>query len=260
MDIDLQNDSKKRGRFIELLQTKLVERCQMNPSYSLRSFAKSLGVDSSSLSKILSGKRSLSPNMYLKLAGKLDLSPTEFKLYNPFNHSQSDSDRFNAIEPEVFEIIADWVHFAILELTHLDNFRPNIKWIAKKLSVQELHVKLAVGRLLKLNLLKIEESGNWIDVSDTLTTTNSPFTNSAFKKLQRGILDQAHKALNEVEFEQRDQSSMTMAVDSHQLQKAKEIIKKFRREICELMQATPKRNAVYQLSVSLFPITEKEKD
>ena len=52
--------------FKTYLQEEFVRRCRNNKAYSLRSFARQLSINHSSLSRILSGKRALSENMIQK--------------------------------------------------------------------------------------------------------------------------------------------------------------------------------------------------
>ena len=59
------------------LQSELMRRCHDNPKYSLRAFAASLKLSPSFLSKVLSGKRSLTLKTANKILPSLDLSPQE---------------------------------------------------------------------------------------------------------------------------------------------------------------------------------------
>ncbi|MBI1861191.1 MAG: helix-turn-helix domain-containing protein, partial [Deltaproteobacteria bacterium] len=59
------------------LQTIFHERCRRNPAYSLRSFARSLGVSHPSLSQILSGKRPLTQKSAFVIANRLALPPNQ---------------------------------------------------------------------------------------------------------------------------------------------------------------------------------------
>ncbi|MGE3975681.1 MAG: DUF4423 domain-containing protein, partial [Bdellovibrionales bacterium] len=69
----------------------------------------------------------------------------------------------------------------------------------------------------------------------------------------------AIQALETVPMSQRDQSSMTMAIDTSLMDAAKEKIKNFRRELCDFFQKENNpRNAVYQLTISLCPLTKIE--
>ena len=63
------------NNFRTCLQNELINRCEKNPNYSLRAFAKSLDIGPSALSQIVRGKRKLTKKMTLRLADRLDISP-----------------------------------------------------------------------------------------------------------------------------------------------------------------------------------------
>src|SRR5690242_4562906 len=67
--------------FRSLLQQELIERCRKNPSYSLRSFARALGVQAPTLSHLLRGKRPLTPKQIRKLGQALALSPGDIERF-----------------------------------------------------------------------------------------------------------------------------------------------------------------------------------
>lgn len=91
------------------------------------------------------------------------------------------------------------------------------------------------------------------------TTVNHPQSTVALRKMQRQILEMAINAMENVPIEYRDQSTITMGLDDSQMPEAKERIKQFRREICKTLQKTKKRNSVYQFTISLYPVTNREK-
>src|SRR4051812_37048819 len=63
------------------IQKKINERLNeaklKNPSFSIRAFAKRLGVSPTTLSLLLSGRRRISPKLAASLVDRLDLSPAE---------------------------------------------------------------------------------------------------------------------------------------------------------------------------------------
>ena len=59
--------------------------------------------------------------------------------------------------------------------------------------------------------------------------------------------------------ELRDQSSMTFAMNTKQLNEVKKRIKNFRRGLCAFLQKTKDRDAVYQLGISFYPVTNIKK-
>src|SRR5690606_24554445 len=120
----------------------------------------------------------------------------------------------------------------------------------KRLGVSPTEVRLAVQRLQSIDMLEITEDGQWLDRAGDVTTVGNEFTHLALQKFQRQILEKAVDAL-QTDYEKRDQSSMTMAIDTSQLPKAKALIKNFRRDLCALLQETKHKDQVYHLAVSL---------
>ena len=140
----------------------------------------------------------------------------------------------------------------------LDEFQSDIRWIANTLNLPFGVALGAVERLKRLGLLTVDDGGHLVCARSNTTTTFRG-THEALRHLQREILQQAQTALEEVPIEKRDQSSITMAIDSSRLPEAKEKIKRFRRELMEFLEGGETKDAVFQLSVSLFPVSQQKK-
>lgn len=242
------------------LQQELVRRCRENRNYSLRAFARHLNLEPSFLSKLLRGERNITVPMFQKLADRLLLEPQTHREFvksiearAPRRGPKPEADLFE-LSADQFQVIADWYHYAILELLLLESFQPDPRWVARALDISPAEVNAALERLERVGLLARDESG-WKSVNENNTTTGSAFTTVAFRKLQRSVLEKAIAALETVPLEKRDQSSITMAIDSRKLPEAKKRIQKFRRELMQFLQSEGKADQVYHLSVSLYPVT-----
>ena len=91
--------SKKQLFHLQYLTTEYIQRMQKNPHYSLRSFARDLGVPASWLSEFLSSKKGMSLENAKKICQALSLSPTDsdqFTLSVRAHHSRSPQDRKTA--------------------------------------------------------------------------------------------------------------------------------------------------------------------
>lgn len=238
--------------FQNYLRNELTQRCRSNTAYSLRAFARDLEVEPSALSKILNGKRTITAEMKERFGRKLNLSREQLRALNCAGATVDPT--YKSLAEDSFKIISDWHHFAILELTKVEGFRPDTAWIAKSLGLPKAEASEAINRLKRIGFLN-ESEGQLKDTSGDVTTVDHQFTNVAFKNLQRQVLHQAMQALDNTALDQRDQSSMTMAIDSTKLPQAKTMIKKFRRDLSAFLENGKQRDAVYQLSVSLFPMT-----
>lgn len=230
------------------LTVEFARRCDKNPRYSLRGFANSINVDSSYLSKIMNGKRNLSGISLQRFAEKLEFSPALSEACS----TQMSKSSFTSLDIDKFRIISDWHHYAILEMTKLDHFQADAKWIAAYLGISHTEALSAIQRLQDCKLLEIASDGKWMILNNT--TTKHKFSDVAFKQLQKQILEQSIQALFAVPIQDRDQSSITMCVDKRRLERAKLKLKKFRRELMVYLEGGAKKDAVYQLSLSLFPI------
>ncbi|MBT3982532.1 MAG: TIGR02147 family protein [Bacteriovoracaceae bacterium] len=260
---DIQKDEKNPSDLRIYLQQELLRRCRINPNYSLRAFARSAGINHSTLSQIIRGKRPLTEKSILKLCKGLNFGPEETSGYIEGFRETTGKDvnqkNYHQLTIDAFQVISDWYHWAILELIKVQEFQASSKWISKVLGISINEVNVAIERLKRLEILEVDENGKWNDHSDGFTTIiDKEFTNIALKKYQKQLLEKAANAMDDTDRDQRDQSSMTMAVNVEKMPEAKKIIKKFRRDLCDLLE-DGNRQEVYQLVVSLFPLGNVKK-
>lgn len=238
--------------FRTYLRAELIERCKSNPSYSLRAFARDLQIEPSALSKIINGKRGVSPDMRVRLGKRLKLTHNQIEAL-ALNVPQVGT--YQTIAEDTFRSISDWSHFAILELTKVHGFSSRPSWIARRLGITTAHARDAIARLMRLGFLS-DDKGTLKDVSGEITTTGNEFTSIALRNLQKQILRKAIHSLDEVPLEERDQTSMTMAVDSRRMPEAKRRIKEFRRELSAYLESGDQKDRVYNLAISLYPVSK----
>lgn len=255
--------------FKQLLQSELIRRCNKNSHYSLRAYAKSLGLSHATLSSILSGKRPLTKKSIIKLSLALNLGQSKMNFYlaelnsgqNENKTSLSAKIQHQQITLDTFAAISDWYHDAILELTRVKNFIPDVRWIAKSLGISRSEARIAIERLQRLDLLEITAVGRWNDLSRNNTTNiTNDITNIALKKLQNKVLQQSAEALQSMPRTKRDHTSLMVAMNDADLAAVKEKIKEFRFELVDFIERknSKKPNAVYQFSFSVFPLTKQE--
>ncbi len=246
-----------RSIFRLWLQKQFTERCKRNARYSLRAFAKTLDLDASSLSQILSGKRKLSKKGIQNICDKLSASPKELQIFGLIEKKKNETDdEYLQVGIDTFSVISDWYHYAILELTFVSGFKADPKWIAKKLSITVEESKSAVERLKRLGLL-LEENGSLIKSAVRITNNGTVNTSGAHKELQKQVISKALIAVDEASQDEKDITSMTMAIDTKNLDKARILIQKFRRDLCELLEEG-NQEQVYNLGIQLYPISKKQ--
>ena len=138
------------------LQEELLKRCKANPRYSLRGFAQSLDVAPSALSSIMNRKRPLSQKMKLRLGFALGLKSEDILSDKA---PTAEKRNYRQINLDTLSFISEWYYDAILELINLPRFKPSRKTIAAKLGLTQSEANIAVEKLERLGLIKIEKPG-----------------------------------------------------------------------------------------------------
>ena len=244
----------QRTRFRYWLQSRFADRCQKNSRYSLRAFAKNLEMDPSSVSQILSGKRVPSTGAVLKLCEKLSATPKDLKILGMLATPADQPDGFFTLAEDTFAVMADWYHFAILELTFTARCKADPAWIARELDLSLPETKLAIDRLIRLGLMA-KNKGRLVKTQESITNHDGIQSSAARKSLQKQVLAKALNAIEDTPQAEKDISSMTMAIDPKNLDRARDMIKRFRRELCDVLeQGNPSR--VFNLGIQLYPISK----
>ena len=249
------------------LQQELVSRCQKNPNYSLRAFARALDVSSSALSGMLNGKRTITASSVEKLGRAIGLDPKEIGRYKILSREKklgagaelTSREEFQQITLDTYAIISDWYHYAILELINVRDFQPNVAWVSKSLGITKSEANIAVERLQRVGLLEITKIGKWLDKTSEGKATNiqGDLTSVASRKLQKQILELSLRSLEEIpSTELRNHTSLTLAINPEDIPLAKEKIKNFRRELAEMLESNRNPTEVYHVNVSLYPVTK----
>lgn len=253
------------------LQSAFSERLARNSRYSLRAFARDLGISAAGLSQILSGKQGMTASKALEVAQRLGLSPLETNRFRDqvvARHSRNPRTRLEAksrltqsqaeasqISIDAFIVVSDWYHFAILELLSLKGFNPSIVGIAKRFGISRQAARLAVERLERLKLLEVKTKGRWVAQKDyTLVPGGMP--SDAIKKFHRQVLEQALSALTLQPVQNRNFSSTIIAIDKKDLPLVRDRIKDFRFKLMEELANSPDKNTVYCLSTQFFELTQ----
>ena len=182
------------------------------------------------------------------------VSPDLSKRLRDFSEAESDS-AARPVGLDEFRIIADWYHYAILELTFSKGFKPDPRWVAKELNISITEAKLAIERMLELDLLE-RKNGTLKKTDWNLDTKDKSKTSAFHRRRQKQILEKSIASLEQDPIEERNHSSVTVCIDPKNIPTAKAKIQKFMWELAaSLVEGTPGR--VYELTVNLFPIQKK---
>ncbi|HEX4922684.1 MAG TPA: DUF4423 domain-containing protein [Bdellovibrionales bacterium] len=257
-----------------LIRNELLQRIKANPSYSSRAMARDLGLSSAFFSQVMTGKKNLSEAKGIAVADRLRFNPQTSRLFlNLIRYVGSKDPRhkeriladLSSASPEraeyfdlkidMFRIVSDWYHFAIVELTAVQSFKNDARWIAERLGITKLEAEAAIDRLLRVGLLK-ETKGRLEKTKAFYKAGDVP--SEAVRSFHRQALARAVDALENRPFEERDFSCATMAVSASKLPKAKEMIRNFQKEMLSFFEQGTKQ-AVYHLSIQFHRADREEK-
>lgn len=259
--------------YLDFLRGEFDRRRAENSSYSVRAFALKLGISPASLSQILRGISPLSLKMAEKVVVSLRLTPLEKREFLKSvakNQNKRDLKRVDPrvkdvckgrytparnLEIELYKQISSWYHAAILELTYREDFISSPLWIAKELGITTSEAKIAVERLLALELLEVVD-GKLQKVDSHLDTKDRELTNSALKTKQKEIRLKAIDAIENQPVESRSMTTYTMCIDPKLIPQAKANIQKFQQEMGELLESGA-RKEVYVMEIGLFSLEDK---
>lgn len=232
-----------------------------NSRYSLRAFARDLGLPASQLSEILSGKsvpgsivsRNIVESLKLGKREKLTIE----SMITEHRKLQKEYRGARELQEDELVLISEWQHYAIFCMMSLDVFKSNPDWIAARLGLKKETVTQALSRLQRLGLLKIVND-RFVPVHKRITTTND-IPSQVLRKSHAETLEHAIQSLSRDRVEVRDFSSMTFCMDMEKLPEAKRLITNFRRKMATLMESG-KKEEVYNLNIQLVPITIPTKE
>lgn len=249
---DELNDIRRDYR--STLKEALLEEKRRNPSCSLRSFARRIGVSKTVLGDVIAKKRHLSRDNAVQISKRLNFSPDEVRAMQAeifeIKVGPSTPER-SIVEEERFQAISDWYHYAILSLARLPRNRADAHWIAARLGITPVEARSALNRLRNLGWLT-EEGGKLRRLTPDLSTKGGA-PSSAIRNFHKQTLHLAEESLEKDGIRSREFTGVTMPLDLARLPQAKRMIARFRDEMSEFV-SQGKPSVVYHLAVQLFPM------
>lgn len=258
--------------FRECLKEWYLARKAENSSYSYRSMAQTLGINSGSLSRILKGERKVPAELLPKLCSLLKLGSVEseyFSLLVQFDH-ESDSAvrrelyrkivtirtrRKKEITALQFDYFNSWHHTVIREMLRVrETFTiEDIKrLITPSPTLPEIRSSLKI--LINLGLI-IEEEKGW-RVTETVLTTDAAWQETAVQEYQSQMMNLGIESLDRHNWRDRDISTVSITLAEKDLPQAREILRTAREELLLLEEQTGGHNRVYQCNLQFFPLTQ----
>ena len=243
-----------------LLKWHFERKTAKNASYSLRAFARDLGIPASNLSAVLNQKRrGFSQSNIQKICTALNLSEIEKKNFLKSNEAEAAS-FIKEIKSSDFEVFSKPKYLKILSFTHLvPRFHPTLE-NAQRIGLSLIDLKKSVNNLVKHGALKnhskfFESTGNFfVNPKET--------KNLAVQDFHHEILSQAQHAIIHQSVEDREFNALIFPTDEASLEKMKTRIREFRssfeKEFGRYEKSSkPCANSIHALAIQLFRIDQK---
>lgn len=251
--------------YITKIKENLSLRQRSNPHYSMRAYARDLGLHSATLSSVMKGLRPLPLKNSKLVVEKLNLGPKERTLFLEslyFTKTKlddikvtQDDDRF-IIDETYHAVIAEWEHFAVETLLEVTDFFATPETVAARLGLTINRAEVVIRNLKTCGLVADCPERGLQKVHSKIRTTED-VKSHALKASHIETLEMGKQKLEEIEVELRDFSSMTIAMDLERMPEVKSIIREFRQKMMGLLR-DGKKTDVCQLAIQFYPITKNE--
>lgn len=248
--------------------------------YSYRVFARQAGFKApNQLLLVINGERNIAlPTLmrYFKVLGFTPVEQKYFELLVKFNQARTMADKAeyfrelsgywlkkgSLLQRGQSQYLTRWYYAAIREMVTLKNFHANGEWIAKKLQhrIRSKQANEAIQELLKLGLLHKQADGKLVQTSQYVSTGNEAQAVAAYL-YHTQMMALALDSLNDKPCSERNMTALTFTIKKRDYEHIVSEIHEFRKRIIAFLQSrTSQENddALYQLNIHLFPITEVE--
>jgi uncharacterized protein (TIGR02147 family) len=223
--------------YVSILAHAFELRASRRKNYSIRAFARDLGIKPSNLSGVLRGVHGMSGELAREVSVKLGFTKREsdyFVALVESRHSRSKLAREKAkakiqklassrqttkLEKESTHFLSTWIYPAALELITLCGPKTNAELIAKKLKIVLKEAEQALAVLIQLRLVK-ETSQGLVRVEEHLSAVgNTP--SATLRGFHKQIMDLGKRAIEEQKIENRKFMSATFSFDSKKTEEAR---------------------------------------
>jgi uncharacterized protein (TIGR02147 family) len=251
----------------------------VNPAFSYRYLAEKAGINSAPFFKFLiDGKRNLTKSSLLKTCAALNLKDKEAEYFEHlvfFNQARTVKeknqffDRLIALQKarnilrirqDQYAYFGEWHHCVIRELAAMADFREDYGALGRMLkpALSAERAEESVKLLLELGFLR-KEKGRYVQ-SEPLLTTGFGIQSYQIIRHQVKMLEMAIEAFERCAPSDRIASSTTLSLSRKGFEKIIGKLRDFRTHVMEVARQDEDPEAVYQMTMNLFTLSQKRKE
>lgn len=259
--------------FRDFIRDAYQSRRSSRPSLSLSAFAREIQMSPQKLNAILKRGAGLSSEAARELSLHLGLRRKDRErfvtLVDSYHHRSSlvrataqaklrdlfgEAD-VDAVSVDEFTPIADLRSVMAFLLVQTKDFKPDMKWAARRLKLTESDTAKTYDRLFKLGFLRIE-GAKWLCDSSCFDVEASRATPS-LQNYYRQLTLKAREFLDRESEEARHFASIVVSVSEGDIDFIRDEIDSFRKSLMvKLDQRTATADRIFALNLQLFPLDE----
>ena len=191
---------------------------------------------------------------------KYDNAKTDAEKKTVFNRmlAIADAHKVKIIEGDSFRYFESWKNPVLRELAPaMPGAKPLALARACRPKVTAAEVSESLNFLVKADLLRKDEDGNYVQTERGVTTGPMDVTPVAVRGMQRQMGELALDAIEGVAQNEHHFSGLTLGITSGAYQKIVQEIAEFRKRIIAIATEDDGMDEVYRLNVQFFPMTNK---
>lgn len=259
------------------LDDELRARCQHNPKYSLRAFARDLQVSSSRLSQIIGKKGTVSFSTAQKISRKMAMTALEAKYFQNlalFEGNRSLKMRSNAkanlkklrqqrslkvVKSNFQGILSKWYYVPLLEILTLKK-RPSNRSISQCLGCSLEELEEAITSLIKAGYLCTKSSAKNISIfkkSNSFIKIESKTSATLIKNFHKRLIGLSTSAIDVQAIESRKYLSTVLTLRKDRVQEARVDLEEFSGKFNAKYAIEEKGDSVYGFNIQFFQLAEE---
>lgn len=251
----------------------------LDPTFSYRVFATAVDIDASLLVKILRSKRHLSDtsvNTFVAFFNFKDGKSEYFREMVAYGKAKTPDairkhfetlqkmrpSRCRMLDEARYRYFQQWYYPMVRSALDVYEYRGEQDAVSlgnsciPKLTAAQ--IVTSVEALLQLGLAKRNEQGRIVP-SDAHVRTQDHWLSASISEYQKTVTELGRQSIENIPKENRDISTLTMALDSSQIEKIRGILADARKSIVNVVNSMPAEqcDSVYQLNFQMFPMMKK---
>jgi uncharacterized protein (TIGR02147 family) len=240
--------------------------------FSYRYIQSKTGIDPGYLFKVFQGKKPLPQNKVGSIARIFGLNKRESEYLNLlvlYNKAKSNDEirRYfermlsytevvsRKVDIRQYKYYTKWYYAAVRQILSYYPFRGDYKALARMTvpAISAAEAKKAVKLLCNFGFVEKAPDGTF-RLKDQFLTTGEEWRSIAVRRFQQETIMLAHQALDTVDKDLRDISTVSITLSPEGFIEARERIRQFRHDMLELARRQEKPDGAYHVNIQMVPI------